>query len=406
MPASNTPTRYGAVAKTFHWLTALGILAVIPLGIIANDMPYDTAAQLADKAWFFSLHKTVGVTLFFVAIARILWAISQPKPAPLHPDRKTETLLAEIVHWLLYGSLVLVPLSGWVHHAATEGFAPIWWPFGQNLPLVPESVALSETAAGLHLVFERVLVISLVLHVAGAMKHALLDKDGTLARMWPGGGAPVQATPRDRAALLPPVLATLVWASAIGLGGALGLYHTDSAEAAQAPALAEVESDWDVREGTLGLSIRQMGAEVSGTFADWTADITFDESVTEGNAGSVTVEIGITSLTLGSVTQQALTDDFLAANAFPTARFTADIRATDAGYVADGTLSLRGFEQPVSLPFDLTLDGDTAQMSGSTTLDRRAFEIGQGMTDESQLGFEIRVTVALTAERQATANTN
>ena len=149
MPATNTTARYGSVAKTFHWLTALGILAVIPLGIIANDLPYDTAEQLADKAWLFSLHKTVGVTLFFVALARILWALSQPKPAPLHPDRGVETLLAEIVHWLLYGSLVLVPLSGWVHHAATEGFAPIWWPFGQNLPLVPESLTLSETAAGL-----------------------------------------------------------------------------------------------------------------------------------------------------------------------------------------------------------------------------------------------------------------
>ncbi|MDP4990023.1 MAG: cytochrome b/b6 domain-containing protein, partial [Marivita lacus] len=123
MPVANTTAQYGAVAKTFHWLTALGILAVIPLGIIANDLPYDTAEQLADKAWLFSLHKTIGVTLFFVALARILWALSQPKPAPLHPDRKTETLLAEIVHWLLYGSLVLVPLSGWIHHAATEGFA-------------------------------------------------------------------------------------------------------------------------------------------------------------------------------------------------------------------------------------------------------------------------------------------
>ena len=48
----------------------------------------------------------------------------------LHPDRKTETLLAEIVHWLLYGSLILVPLSGWIHHAATEGFAPIWCTYG------------------------------------------------------------------------------------------------------------------------------------------------------------------------------------------------------------------------------------------------------------------------------------
>lgn len=287
MSVSNSTAQYGAVAKTFHWLTALGIAAVIPLGIIANDMPYDTAEQLADKAWLFSLHKTVGVTLFFIALARILWAISQPKPAPLHPDRRAETLLAEIVHWLLYGSLVLVPLSGWVHHAATEGFAPIWWPFGQNLPLVPESVPLSETAAGLHIVFERVLILSLFLHIAGAIKHALIDKDDTLARMLPGRrvtSAPKSQTHRK---LLPPVLAGIVWAAAIGVGSVLGVYHKGTAIAAEAPALQQVESDWTVTDGTLGITVRQMGSEVTGRFADWTADITFDETVASGVSGSV-----------------------------------------------------------------------------------------------------------------------
>ena len=182
MPLSNTSQHYGSVAKTFHWLTALLILTLIPLGIFANDLPYDTSDELTRKAWYFSLHKTLGVTVFFVALARILWAISQPKPALLHAERKLESLAAQAVHWLLYGSLLVVPLSGWVHHAATSGFAPIWWPFGQNLPLVPKSEALAGLTAGLHIVFERVLVVSLLLHAAGALKHQFIDKDATLRR--------------------------------------------------------------------------------------------------------------------------------------------------------------------------------------------------------------------------------
>jgi cytochrome b561/polyisoprenoid-binding protein YceI len=402
MPATNTIARYGSVAKTFHWLTALGILAVIPLGIIANDMPYDTAEQLAQKAWLFSLHKTVGVTLFFVALARILWAMSQPKPAPLHPDRTAETLLAEIVHWLLYGSLVLVPLSGWVHHAATEGFAPIWWPFGQNLPLVPESLTLAETAAGLHIVFERVLIVSLILHIAGAIKHAAIDRDGTLARMLPGRTTLDTPKVQPKRSVLPPALAALVWAAAIGLGGLLGVYHKGTALAAEAPALQQVDSDWAVTDGTLGISIRQMGSDVTGRFAQWTADITFDETVGAGVAGAVVVEIAIPSLTLGSVTQQAMGPDYFASAEFPTARFSADLVATETGYVADGTLTLRGTEQPVALPFDLVLDGTLARMQGSTVLDRRSFGIGDSMTDAGQLGFEVRVTVDLTAQRGVT----
>jgi cytochrome b561/polyisoprenoid-binding protein YceI len=399
MSVSHSVTQYDPVAKLFHWLTALGIVFVIPLGILANDMPYDTADQLSRKALLFSTHKTVGVTLFFIALARIAWALSHPKPAPLYPDRKTETVLAETVHWLLYGSLVLVPLSGWIHHASTEGFAPIWWPFGQNLPLVPESARLAEITAGLHLVFERVLIVSLLLHVAGALKHVFVDKDQTLARMLPGRTVTTGGGQAQHKIVLPMVGAVAVWAAALGLGGALGVYHADVANAAAAPTLADVESEWSVTDGTLGITIGQMGAQVSGSFATWTADISFDETVTEGVAGQVGVEIAITSLTLGSVTAQAMGADYFASDTYPTARFDAQILAGKTGYVAEGTLSLRGVEQPVSMPFSLQVDDNTAQMQGRVVLDRRNYEIGAAMTDEGQLAFEVAVSVDLTAQR-------
>lgn len=75
--------------------------------------------------------------MFLVALARIGYALTQSKPAGLHPDLKLETLLAEVVHWLLYISLVVVPLSGWIHHSAAAIAAPIWIPFAQSLPFVP-----------------------------------------------------------------------------------------------------------------------------------------------------------------------------------------------------------------------------------------------------------------------------
>ncbi|MEL7131866.1 MAG: cytochrome b/b6 domain-containing protein, partial [Pseudomonadota bacterium] len=91
MALANTADRYGSLSKTFHWLTALLILTLMPLGIVANDMAYQirTGAETADAfitrtAWLFSLHKTLGVAVFFVALLRILWALSQPKPGLLH----------------------------------------------------------------------------------------------------------------------------------------------------------------------------------------------------------------------------------------------------------------------------------------------------------------------------------
>ncbi len=198
---------------------------------------------------------------------------------------------------------------------------------------------------------------------------------------------------------MPAVLAVVIWAGALGVGSMLGVYSKGSAIAAEGPALQQVESEWAVTEGTLGITVRQMGADVSGSFADWTADIDFDDTVTDGQAGTVDVEIAIASLTLGSVTQQAMGPDYFASQDFPTARFTADILKTEEGYRADGVLTLRGVEHRVRLPFALTLDGTTAQMQGSTSLDRREYEIGAGMTDEGQLGFEVIVSVGLGAER-------
>ena len=124
MPLTNSADTYGRVTKTFHWLTALLILSNIALGWIASDVAHAVEgnaneALIARASLLFSIHKTLGVTIFFVALARILWALSQTKPGLLNGDKPAEAWLAETVHWLLYGSLVAVPLAGWIGHAAS-----------------------------------------------------------------------------------------------------------------------------------------------------------------------------------------------------------------------------------------------------------------------------------------------
>ena len=391
---SNTEAAYGSITKTFHWLIAVLILTMIPLGIYAAGLP-DAAPS---KPVLFSLHKTMGLFIFFTALARIVWAITQPKPAPLHPDRKVETYLAALVHWLLYASLIVVPLSGWVHHAATTGFAPIWWPFGQGLPFVPIDDGIAHTAKALHIIFERVLVLSLLLHIAGAVKHHLIDRDDTLRRMLPGKSdqAVVSAPhPKHRTA---PFVAAGIYAAALGIGTSLGLFAQDRIEV---EALAEAESEWQVQEGTLAISVTQLGSKVDGQFADWTAAINFKETAdAEGKHGDVEVTISIPSLTLGSVTSQAMGADFFNAETHPTAIYRADILAVETGYVAEGTLTIRDQTAPVTLPFTLQIEGDTATMQGETVIDRTAFGIGAGtQPDEGSLGFDVGLSVELTATR-------
>ncbi|MCX7645491.1 MAG: cytochrome b/b6 domain-containing protein [Rhodobacteraceae bacterium] len=390
MPLSNTADSYGSVSRALHWLTAALVLTAIPLGLVANAMPFATGAELAAKAQVFSLHKTLGLAAFATACLRILWALTQTRPAPLHPERRAETFLAGVVHWALYAGLVLVPLSGWAHHAATEGFAPILWPFGQSLPLVPKDPAVAATFGRLHWLSTKVLAAAVVLHVAGALRHALRDRDGTLARMWSGRPAAPPAPARHPRA--PALAAALLWLAALGLGLAL----VPRAETAAPSAPAAAAGGWTVREGTLGIAVRQMGAEVRGSFGSWTARIDFDPATGLG-AVDATVDVG--SLTLGSVTDHALGPEFLDAAAHPAATFSGAIRPEGAGHVAEGTLRLRGTEVPLTLPFALALEGDVARASGAVLLDRRAFGIGRAFPDEGQLGFTVRVEVALAAER-------
>ena len=391
---SGTQT-YGTVTKTFHWLTALLILTIVPLGVIANDLPYETNEQLAFKAQLFSLHKTLGVIVFAVALARILWALRQTKPAPLHPERKAETWLAETVHWLLYISLVAVPLTGWIHHAATEGFAPILLPISQDLPLVPNDEAIAKLFGGLHWLWSKILVGSILLHIAGALKHQFVDKDATLRRMW-FGKTEAAGHGSHAGARTAPIAAVALYLALTGAGAATGLYTAPTT--VERIELAQVSSEWTVTEGTIGLTITQFGNAVTGGFEDWTSAISFNENAT-GVMGSVETTIAVGSLSLGSVTGQALDADFFNAPTFPTAVFTADILADGDNYVADGTLTIKDIASPLTLPFALTLDGDTATMSGSTTIDRRTFAIGDSMNDESNLAFPVQVDIALTATR-------
>jgi cytochrome b561/polyisoprenoid-binding protein YceI len=400
MPASNTQSQYGSVAKAFHWLTALLILTALPLGFFAEKAPFADSEQLAFKALLFSLHKTVGVTAFFTALLRILWAMTQTRPGLLNSENRLEAFGAHTAHWLLYGSMLMVPLTGWIHHSATTGFAPIFWPFGQNLPFVPKNEALSELFSGLHFIFIIVLVLSILAHVGGALKHFVIDRDQTLQRMLPGrNSAP---TPEPEAhSRLPQIAAVTTWALALIIGGATGILSTGAGHdrASNAPALAAAPSEWVVQEGQVSISVVQFGSDVTGSFADWTAAIAFNETATDGKHGEVEATIAITSLTLGSVTDQALGGDFLDATGFPTATFKADLLPAENGYVASGTLTLKGASQPLDLPFSLELEGDTARLSASTTLQRLDFGIGATMPDESSLGFPVKVDITLTATR-------
>ncbi|MCB2137158.1 MAG: cytochrome b [Rhodobacteraceae bacterium] len=205
---------YGLAARVLHWLTALAILAAIALGLIMTNMPAETEADVARLFQAFSIHKTIGVTALAIAVLRIFWTFRNPVPGPLHPERRVETWLARLVHGLLWIGLIALPLTGWLYHSVAPGFAPILWPFGQSLPFVAPNDVAAPTFRAIHGMAAWFILAIIALHVLGALKHVVIDKDATLARMTKGTGpavAPAQAAPAIA------VMALAIWIAVIVL---------------------------------------------------------------------------------------------------------------------------------------------------------------------------------------------
>jgi len=186
-------------------------------------------------------------------------------------------------------------------------------------------------------------------------------------------------------------------ALAAGLAYNFGLFERHG-ETIVAADLAEVSSDWAVETGEISISISQFGSDVTGSFAEWTSDITFDPTPADV-MGTVETVVSIGSLTLGSVTSEAMGPDFFDVETHPTAVFAAEIKPDDTAFVAEGTLTIKGNSVPVRLPFVLDLDGDTAQMAGSLNVNRMDFGVGTSQADESSLAFAVDIMVSLTATK-------
>lgn len=170
-------------------------------------------------------------------------------------------------------------------------------------------------------------------------------------------------------------------------------------------ATPAVARDWQVdpAASTLGFVGTQMGSDFEGEFQSWQADITFDPEALADARVEVTVD------TSSAVTFNADRDGQIGSAtwfdvaSFPTATFVAEDfeRAGGDEFVAQGTLTLKGVSEPVSLPFTLEIDGERAHVRGETTVVRTDFNVGTGdFASGSTIGLEVRITVDL----QATAD--
>jgi len=177
MPPSEEGVRYTRVAVVFHWLVAALVILELGWGWWMQEIPKQPPGQRADA---FNLHKSIGLTVLLLMVARLGWRLAHPPP-PLPPMPAWNARLALANHTVMYAAVFALTIGGYLG-SAWSGF-PVKF-FGYTLPSWSAAQpVLKEWASTVHLIASWVLVVALTLHIAGTLKHALVDRNGLLARM-------------------------------------------------------------------------------------------------------------------------------------------------------------------------------------------------------------------------------
>ncbi len=171
---------YDPVAKSFHWLVVALLIAQYCTELI---LPYilPKTAEDAINAWHFS----IGSTILVLTLLRLAWRLTHPPPPPPADLPPGLQVLSRATHWLFYAVLIVLPLVGWT---AASAYGATVYLFGLiPLPaLVAKNKPLAETIGGVHATVALALLALIALHIAGALYHALVKRDGVIQRMLPG----------------------------------------------------------------------------------------------------------------------------------------------------------------------------------------------------------------------------
>lgn len=186
VPFSSATTRYGAIAIALHWVLGLAIVAMLCMGWYMTGLAFSP-----QRLKLYNWHKWAGVALLSLSLLRLLWRLAHRPPAlpqTMQSAMPSWQLRAHHgVHALMYVLFFLVPLLGWAYSSAA-GFPIVFLGWLPLPDLLAADKALADAIKPLHGVAAYTLAVLVLLHVAAAIKHQLIDQDGLMARMLPGRG--------------------------------------------------------------------------------------------------------------------------------------------------------------------------------------------------------------------------
>lgn len=403
--------------RLLHWSSALLVVVLIAVGKWMADLDLSTPSAIDASIWKFSLHKSVGLIVLILTLIRFASMWLGNGFTPSHHGR-LEVVAATAVQAYFLCALILLPLSGLAMHIFSSASAPIWLIPSSWLHAAVARPGLVKLAASFHYLVANGLLIMLILHVAGAVKHHWIDRDTTLTRMLVGH--PVDKGGLDQS---PDVAASVKLGRLAGvfIVGAIAVFAVftkpghdhdhDPADghehvgneteqtAASTSAPSSGVGQWRAIKDASELRIKaiQGSDPFEAEFAAFSVVVNESEAAVPLSL-SVIIQSSSFNSGLNDRDQVVAGKQWLDASNFPQATYnTVTIEAdTDGGYRGEGMLRIRQIEAPVRVAFSYVTDGEDADevrvLSGSAEFDRFSIDLGRGdFKAESAAGKMIQV---------------
>ncbi len=171
--------RYTTTAIIFHWLVALMIIGAFSMGLVMTEMSLSPT-----KLKYYSWHKWAGVTILFLATLRLLWRLTHSTPAYPASMPGWQKTGANALHGLLYVLMFAVPVSGYFY-TLSAGYPVVYFGLFELPVLIQKNEELKPLLQSVHFWLNMTLAAAVAMHVAAALKHQFIDRDGVLKRMLP-----------------------------------------------------------------------------------------------------------------------------------------------------------------------------------------------------------------------------
>jgi cytochrome b561 len=172
----DTLSKFSKHTVALHWLIAFAMIGSLAFGLYLEELP-----RSPDKGSLIGIHKSIGVLILLFALYRVMHRLRNKLPQPLTVSPLWQQRFATVAHIFLLTGTVFMPISGIL--MSVGGGHPVAV-FGLELITAGEGNDLIGNIGGaIHGLGGKLLILAVVLHVVGTLKHHVIDKDGTLKRM-------------------------------------------------------------------------------------------------------------------------------------------------------------------------------------------------------------------------------